>query len=75
MPTPQIDVTTTTEAQRLDLFTQACPKIARWVRYFVGNVEIEALALRPGQPYSVYPKHFPRSGQSRAAVSDAIQRL
>jgi hypothetical protein len=42
------------------------------VRYFVGNTNEEELALRPGQPCSVYPKVFARSGENSALLTEKI---
>jgi hypothetical protein len=72
-PTESIDIHALDEDQWLDEFNRVVPGIGREVRYFVPDQEVEPLALVPGQPYSVYPKQFRRSGEERATVADPVQ--
>jgi hypothetical protein len=68
-PTRPIDISTVTEDERLTVFSSVFP-IGREVRYFVGNTEDDPVLLKPGQPYSVYPKRFARSNESKARIKD-----
>jgi hypothetical protein len=74
-PTEAIDIHALDEDQWLDEFNLAVPGIGRDVRYFVADQEVEPIALVPGQPYSVYPKQFRRSGEERATVADPVQPI
>jgi hypothetical protein len=64
-----MDVSMISEEQRLDEFNRAVPAIGREVLYFVGDMEVESVLLQPGQPYSVYPKHFQRTDDTKANVA------
>jgi hypothetical protein len=46
--------------------------IGNEVRYFAGDAEIEESAIKPGQPYSVFPKKFPRQEDVAAKTKDKI---
>jgi ribonuclease HI len=64
-PIPPIDISVVSEEERLRTFNSV-HQIGREVRYFVSNAEEEAALLEPGQPHSVYPKKFARSGRPRS---------
>jgi hypothetical protein len=75
IPVQPVDSAATTEAERMDMFAQVCPKPGREVRYIVSNAEVAATTLRPGQQYSVYPKQFSRSEESRVKTARPVQPL
>jgi hypothetical protein len=68
-PTQKMDISLISETERLRLFNEA-HLIGQEVRYFVSNNEVQASELRPGQPYSVYPKMFSRTREAEAKVTD-----
>jgi hypothetical protein len=59
----------------LDELNKTVPGIGRDVQYFIADQQIESALLQPGQPYSVFPKSFKRTDESRATVSDTIEPM
>jgi hypothetical protein len=72
-PTRRIDSSKVTLDLKIAEFNRAVPNLGTEVRFFVGNQEVEAALLVPGQPYSVYPRKFKRPVESRAVVASPTQ--
>jgi hypothetical protein len=71
-PTRPFDVSLISKEERLRIFNE-CHPIGQEVRYFVSNNKVEEEELRPGQPYSVYPKTFTRSRVAEAKLTDRME--
>lgn len=71
-PTRPMDISLISEAERLIIFNEVHP-IGQQVRYFVSNNEEEATNLRPGQPYSVYPRLFTRTRETEVKITDRME--
>jgi hypothetical protein len=69
VPTRPFDVSIHTKEERIRFLNEFHP-IGDDVRYFVNDTEVSETDLRPGQPYSVYPRKIERPNDSTANTKD-----